>query len=305
MRVVHECVAALERRGRIEVVRLAPPPGANLRRWRQRDLARQAGELQGVHSFVSAFPVLGPGPRVQTIHELPWRHGVSENADLAHRLWNWFGPLRAQAVVTATEFSARDLRARLLPGRAKVRVIPWGVGAPFGPGEVVRQDALFCPGATRAKKGLAAVIEGAARLAHKPSVIVTGPASAELERCVLRARELGVPLVAHEHLDEIELVRQYRTARAVTLLSRSEGFGLPVLEALACGTPVIVPRASAQAEVAGGAGLLVDPGDPASIAAAIESAGEHLRAKGLERAREFSWDRTAAAIEDLWTELIA
>jgi glycosyltransferase involved in cell wall biosynthesis len=305
VRVVHECIAALERRGRIEVVRLAPPPGASLRRWRQRDLARRAGELQGLHSFVSAFTILGPGPRVQTIHELPWRHGVTENADLAHRLWNWFGPLRAQAVVTATEFSASDLRARILPGRAKVRVVPWGVGAPFGPGAADRQNMFFCPGATRAKKGLAAVIEAAARLAPRPSVVVSGPASGELERCGLRARELGVSLVHREHLDERELVEHYRSARAVPLLSRSEGFGLPVLEALACGTPVIVPRASAQAEVAGGAGLLVDPADPASIAAAIESLGEGLRAKGLERAREFSWDRTAAAIEDLWTELLA
>jgi len=305
VRVVHECVAALERRGRIGVVRLEPPQGASLRRWRLSELARRAGELQGLHSFVSAFPVLGPGPRVQTIHELPWRHGVRENADLAHRLWNWFGPLRAQAVVTATEFSARDLRARILPGRAKVRVIPWGVGAPFGPGSSERRNTLFCPGATRAKKGLAAVIEGAALLARKPSVIVTGPASAELERCKSRARELGVPLDARAHLDEPALVEHYRSARAVALLSRSEGFCLPVLEALACGAPVVVPRASAQAEVAGGAGLLVDPGDPASVAAAIESVGEDLRAKGLERAREFSWERTAAAIEDLWEELLS
>ncbi len=242
---------------------------------------------------------------MQTIHELPWRHGVRENADLAHRLWNWFGPLRAQAVVTATEFSARDLRARILPGRARVRVIPWGVGPPFGPGPAERLELLFCPGATRAKKGLDAVIAGAALLAPRPGVLVTGPASAELERCTLRARELGVPLTHREHLDETELVENYRSARAVALLSRSEGFCLPVLEALACGTPVIVPRDSAQAEVAGSAGVQVDPADPASVAAAIGSSRAELRASGLERAAQFSWERTAAAIEDLWTELLA
>lgn len=308
MRVVRECVAALERRGRIDVVRLVPPERGSLLRWRLSELARRASDLDGIHSFVSAFPILGPGPRVQTIHELPWLYGVSENADLAHRLWNWFGPLRAQAVVTATEFSARDLRSRLLPGRRKVRVIPWGVGEPFGPGPAERLQVLFCPGATRAKKGLDAVIAGAALLTPRPTIVVTGPPSAELERCTLHALERDVRLVHREHLEEPELVEHYRSALAVALLSYSEGFGLPVLEALACGTPAIVPRASAQAEVAGVAGLRVDPESPESVAGAIERAEEEreeLRANGLERAAQFSWERTAAAIEDLWTELLA
>ena len=307
VRVVRETVGALERRGRIEVVRLAPPERGSLFRWRLHALARAAAELDGVHSFVSAFPILGPGARVQTIHELPWLHGVAENADLAHRLWNWLGPLRAQAVLTATEYTARDLRARWLPGRRKVRVVPWGVGAPFAPAYTERHDVLFCPGATRAKKCLHNVIAGAAWLDERPTIVVSGPHTPELRGYELRARECGVKLVHRAHLEEPELVEHYRSALAVALLSRSEGFGLPVLESLACGTPVLVPRASAQAEVAGAAGLRVDPESPESVASAILRAREEraeLRTSGLERARQFGWERTAAAIEELWAEIL-
>ncbi|MBK7644842.1 MAG: glycosyltransferase [Planctomycetes bacterium] len=307
VRVVRETVAALERRGRVEVVRLAPPEGAKLRSWRAHELPQAATELDGLHSFLSAFPLRGPGARVQTIHELPWLHGVVENADLAHRFWNWVGPLRAHAVVTATEYTARDLRARWLPGRARVRVIPWGVGAPFGPALLERVQVIFCPGASRAKKGLAAVIDGVAWLDERPTLVVTGPRTAEFERCELRARAAGVKLLYREHLDEEELVLHYRSSIATALLSHSEGFGLPVLESMACGTPVIVPRDSAQAEVAGPAGLRVDPESPESVASAIDHArGERaeLRAKGVERARGVSWNRTAAGIEELWAEIL-
>jgi glycosyltransferase involved in cell wall biosynthesis len=181
------------------------------------------------------------------------------------------------------------------------------VGPPFGPGGAERLQVLFCPGGTRAKKGLDAAIAGAARLESRPTIVVTGPATGELERCTQRARAAGVKLVHLEQLEEAELVEHYRSALAVALLSRSEGFGLPVLEALACGTPVIVPRQSAQAEVAGAAGLRVEPLDADSVAGAIGRAREEreqLRADGLDRAAQFSWERTATAIEELWAEIL-
>jgi glycosyltransferase involved in cell wall biosynthesis len=320
-RVAGGLVAALERRAVLEVVRLAPPDGVPLARWRQRELPRLARELAGVHSFTSAFPLRARGARVQTVHELPWKHGVDENAGLGHRFWAGIAPLRASRVVCPSEHVARHLRPR-----ARVRVVPWGVDERFAPEPppLVVDEAvltryrlgadpfLFCPGAVRAKKDLAALLYGLAELARRgasvPRVLVTGgdgpqlrldlglAARLRLERCMMTVDEIA----------EADLPSVYRLARAVPVLSRSEGFGLPVLEALACGTPALVPRASAQAEVAGDAGVVVDARSPSSVADGLELAlAERARfaRAGLERARALTWDAAAAKVEALWGEL--
>jgi len=98
----------------------------------------------------------------------------------------------------------------------------------------------------------------------------------------------------------------YRGARCVVYASLYEGFGLPVLEAMASGTPVVTSRGGATEEIAGGAAVLVDPLDPESIAAGIAGALERraqLVPLGLERARGFTWVAAADAVETLWREL--
>src|SRR5262245_1145136 len=286
VRVTSGLVAALERRGRIEVVRLAPPPAGDgnpwraLRRWRQSELpggARKLG-LAGIHSCVSAFPLRAHCPRVQTIHELPWRHGAREGADLRHRMWAAFGPAVAAATLTATEHVARDLRRRILPGAGRIRVIPWGVGPPFEdepPPGTVDEVALgrhrlpatpiaLCLGAVREKKDLAAVVRGLAEMRRRDGpqlqLVVTGGDTPQLRKDLGLVSRLGLArhVTTIDEIAEADLPSLLRLASVVPVLSRSEGFGMPVLEALACGTPVVVPRASAQAEVAGPAGIEVD-----------------------------------------------
>jgi glycosyltransferase involved in cell wall biosynthesis len=327
-RVVRGMVEALERRAALEVVRLAPPPGMDLRHWRQVELPRRSASdgLAGLHSFTSAFPWRGEGKRVQTVHELPWRHGVRENADLAHRAWAHLGALRAGRVVCPSEHVARDLRRfPLVPG-ASVRVVPWGVEAHFQsepPPLVVDEAALtryrlgeepfvFCPGAVRAKKNLTAVLYALAERGQRGKkplrVLATGGDSSSLRADLGLASKLGLDrwVMMLDEVAETDMPSIYRLACAVAVLSHSEGFGLPVLEALACGTPVLVPRESAQSEVAGAAGIVVDARSPASVAEGLEKAlaerrtlGQH----GVERARSFTWDAAAQKIEALWTEL--
>jgi glycosyltransferase involved in cell wall biosynthesis len=105
-----------------------------------------------------------------------------------------------------------------------------------------------------------------------------------------------------------ELARLYRGATCVVYASLYEGFGLPIAEAMACGTPVVTSRGGATEETAGGAAVLVDPYDPASIAAGIGEAArrrDELRRLGLERARGFSWAGAARATVEVYREAAA
>lgn len=328
VRVVRSTVEALERRGAIEVVRLQPDRREDASKWRRGLGARVAADgLVGVHSFLSAFPRGGRGKRVQTIHELPWRHGARENAGWKHRAWAAFGPLFADRVVTATEATARDLKKRLLPGASKVRVIPWGVDAAafaedpppgvvdevlLGKYRLPEDPLILAPGAVRAKKRLALVVRGLARLHEtggpRATLVVTGEHTSDLRRDLGLVQKLGMSRFVSTPgtIAEDDWSGFLRLASAVCVLSSSEGFGLPVLEALACGTPAIVTANSAQAEVGGADAFPVDAEDADAVAAAMRRAIEQreaLRYVLPDRAREFPWSRTAEGIEALWTDL--
>lgn len=318
VRVVAGLVAALERRGTLEVVRLVPGSGAHSARWRQVDLPRAERRLglDGIHSCVSAFPLRGAGKRVATIHELPWLHGVVENAGWRHRLWARLGPRRADLVMTATECTARDVRAYSGVDVRRVRVVPWGLDAVFAGAARADDEAVLarrglrhgcyvlCAGGGRAKKRAETALRGAVELARRGgprlSVVLTGPIDPRL------AIEGGAQFAGD--VADAELAALYRGAAAVAVLARSEGFGLPVLEAHAGGAPVLVTRGGAQAEVAGTAGIPVDPDDAGSVAEGLERAlasTDADRAARVERAREFTWDRSAALVESAWAELLA
>lgn len=327
VRITQRSVEALEELGELEVVRLTPPAGVPYEPWRRKQMPSEVDRqgLAGVHSFLSSFPLRGPGKRVQTIHELPWRHGVTENAGWRHRLWPRLGKWRADAIVTAAETVADELGLARAPA-GKLHVIPWGVDARFEeeppPGSVDEMlldryrlpegQLILAVGAVRAKKNLAALLHGLAVLKHAPGqtphLVVTGPDTPDLRRDLGLVSKLG--LARHVStpgaVEDSDLPALLRLAAVVPVLSSSEGFGLPVLEALGCGTPVVVPAGSAQAEVAGEHGFACDPTSPDSVADALRQAmraREELRYVLPDRAREHPWSRTAAGISELWRSL--
>jgi glycosyltransferase involved in cell wall biosynthesis len=191
----------------------------------------------------------------------------------------------AAAVITISEFTKQEVIELLGTAPGKVHAIPIAVEEPFTPdGPRAEGDYVLSVGTLEPRKNLARVVEAAQRVGVELRVVgAEGWGGVKVEGWVGR-------------VSDDELAALYRGARCVVYPSLYEGFGLPVLEAMACGAPVVTSRGGATEEVAGGAAVLVDPLDTAAIAAGIEEAlarSDELRMKGLERAQAFSWDRVA------------
>jgi len=195
----------------------------------------------------------------------------------------------AAAVITISEFTKSEVVDVLGTAPEKVHAIPIAVEAPFTPeGPSAEGDYVLSVGTLEPRKNLARVVEAAQRAGVELRVVgAEGWGGVKVDGWVGR-------------VSDEELAALYRGARCVVYPSLYEGFGLPVLEAMACGTPVVTSRGGATEEVGGDAVVLVDPLETTAIAAGIENAlgrRDELRAKGLERAQAFSWDRVA---RDTW-----
>ena len=207
--------------------------------------------------------------------------------------------LRAAArIIAVSEFTAAELEVLLRLPRETIRVVPNAVDhsvfTPDGPrGE---GDYVLTVGTLEPRKNLARTIEATARLGVELRVAgQTGWGG--VEPTGDHVRRLG-------HVDDARLAALYRGARCVVYPSLYEGFGIPVLEAMACGAPVVTSRGGACEEVAGEAAVLVDPLDVAGIAAGIEEAVAKGGGSGVVRAAGFTWEETVRRTREVYEEAV-
>jgi glycosyltransferase involved in cell wall biosynthesis len=256
-----------------------------------------------LHSPTMRAPLRPKVPLVVTIHDVAvLRHPSAFNG------WTRRYSARAlprvartaSAIVVGSTFS-RDEVLDLLPvPESKVHVIPYGVGPPFtAEGPKADGDYVLAVSTLEPRKNFGRLVEGFQRsgLDALDLRVVGGEGWGGVRVDGDRVQRL-------ENVDDEELARLYRGAVAVVYVSLYEGFGLPVLEAMACGTPVVAPAGQPFDEFAEGIAFQVDPRDVDSIAHGLQRAvASGSQPVGVRRAADFTWERAVQSHVDLYREL--
>jgi alpha-1,3-rhamnosyl/mannosyltransferase len=258
-----------------------------------------------VHYLHAAFPPISPGCPV-VINLLDAIHWVVPGYRLPQP-YDWLeqrAARRADLVLTLSESARTDIENVLGLPRAKIRVTYLG-GPPLDPVSSIKEPYFLFVGGTEKRKNLGAVLKAFTAL-DGFELRVVGKRTASPVHDAMRDQP-GVRWLGF--VTEEELVELYRHATALVFPSRYEGFGLPVLEAMARHTPVIAANHSSIPEVARGAAILVDPDDIEGLRDAMRRVGaddalrEQLTRRGIEVVSSFSWDETARATVAAYEEV--
>jgi glycosyltransferase involved in cell wall biosynthesis len=278
-------------------------------------LAKRAG-VEIVHSLASTAPARGSFGRVVTIHDVIYRTYPEAHAGVRSKAMAVLVPLaarRSHRIITPS-VSTRDDLVRLLKVPAeKVDVVPEGVGSTPSEGTSERElrarldlggrSVVLTASAKRPHKNLLRLLEGWALLppGDRPLLVLPGYPTPHERELRERAAALGIEGDTRcvGWVSTADLEGLYRLASCFVYPSLYEGFGLPVLEAMVRGVPVVCSDRGSLSEVVGKAARIFDPEDPRAIADTVEElladpqTRERLRVAGREQARRFTWRETA------------
>ncbi len=276
-----------------------------------------------LHAPAFVAPAFSPCPVVITIHDVTYLLYASHFP----RWWSAYLKIvmppavrAAAAIICGSAHSKADITKAYSISAEKVHVIPYGVGhdrfhpgitlnQPWAQGLGLRTGYVLHVGTFSYRKNIPTLLRAISRLRSKGKwgarqLVLAGSQSAGMKGAqeiydTIRELDLGSSVVLAGYVPDEHVAGLYAQASVLVMPSLYEGFGFPVLESMAVGTPVIASNVSSLPEVAGDAAMLFPPQDELALADALEDVLENastvaeLRRRGLARAREFTWQRTA------------
>jgi glycosyltransferase involved in cell wall biosynthesis len=266
-------------------------------------------------------PYFSPCPVVTLIHDVSWLTLPETLPAAAVKTLRAFIPgsiRRAGAVIAGSHFSADEIVHYYPQAAGKTHVVTWGVDPLYRPVTdpqdlaAVRQKYglperfILSVGVLQPRKNVERLLRAygqlPAEVRRECGLVITGKRGWLDETITRVAAEVGEGVQFTGYVEDEELPALYTLATCLAYPSLYEGFGLPVVEAMACGTPVLTSTAASLPEAAGGAALLVVPTDTEALADGLrrlvtdEDLREGLRRRGLERAAELTWEKSAGQL---------
>lgn len=300
--------------------------------WQQWELPRRAKASGADLLHVTGFdaPWWQPLPTVVTVHDLIGKLFPQNLPLIARMYWQFWLPWSvrwASQIIADSACTQHDIMRLLGVPAARITVVPLGVDRGFVPqsdaaiAEV--RDRLGLPermvlyvGTLEPRKGIDTLLDAWSTLAARfpdARLVLGGKRGWYVERLQAQTERLGLTQRVQwlDYVAAEDLPALYSAAEVFVFPSRYEGFGLPPLEAMACGTPVVSSDAAALPEVVGEAGLLVPPDAPDALARMIAlvlgqpALQRELRQRGVQQANPFTWERTAALTRAVYERALA